>query len=263
MTIPSTGAIGHSEIMAEFGLSGKMDLSADGGPLIGKAANTRIDESEFRGRSSSLLELKEGKAKSGYGRCTSGRGYSRYFGNASGCGATVTPSTNSNFTAEYHLFYHECTTNQEILGLVGKKVRCTYTLIASNTTGSYASGGIHLAFWGKHTKNIFYTGDDGSTPNSSLCGSTTPPNNNIQLARWGKQDMYSSPGYWDNNEFKTFSTLYDVNVTDAWFEFEIPDGGNLSQLKTKIGVSVITRGYYPNRQFSGSISKFSLVLTEV
>jgi hypothetical protein len=51
MPLHSTGTIKHSQIMGEFGHTGKFRLSADGAPLIDKAASTLIKESDFYGAS--------------------------------------------------------------------------------------------------------------------------------------------------------------------------------------------------------------------
>jgi hypothetical protein len=51
MALPTTGTIGHAEIMAEFEKTGKFDLSADGAPLIDKSPSTLINESDFYGAS--------------------------------------------------------------------------------------------------------------------------------------------------------------------------------------------------------------------
>jgi hypothetical protein len=51
MPLPSTGTIGHAEIMAEFEKTGKFDLSADGAALIDKTTGQIINESDFYGAS--------------------------------------------------------------------------------------------------------------------------------------------------------------------------------------------------------------------
>lgn len=53
MALQNTGTVGHSEIMAEFGKTGAFDLSAHGAPLIGKTANTGINETDFYGATAS------------------------------------------------------------------------------------------------------------------------------------------------------------------------------------------------------------------
>ena len=53
--IPLTGPISHSMIMSEWDHTGKFQLSGDGHSLIDLGANSRISESDFRGKAASSI----------------------------------------------------------------------------------------------------------------------------------------------------------------------------------------------------------------